>query len=97
MEHIRSKYVIVFSTEKIRVQVKFGLDKSDNIKIWIRDWWPILDFFGSDNSEEAKFGSKSDSDNRNVKNVMFGFKIRTTNSYSYSILSGQINSDIHIG
>ena len=32
-------------------------------------------FFKLDNSEEVKFGSKSSSDNRNVKNVMFGFKI----------------------
>jgi len=45
-------------------------------------------FFGSDNSDKDKFGSKSDSGNKNVKNLMFRFKIRTKNSCSYSIFFG---------
>jgi len=44
-------------------------------------------FFESDNSDKAKFGSKSNSDNRNVKNVMSGFKIWTKNSCPYPIFS----------
>jgi len=47
--------------------------------------YPI--FFGSDNPDKAKFGSKSGSDNKNVKNVMFEFKIRMKNSYLYPIFS----------
>ena len=54
-------------------------------------------FFGSDNSDEDKFGSKSGWDNRNVKNVMSGFKIRTKNSYPYPIFSGRTNSGIRVG
>ena len=45
-------------------------------------------FFGSGNSDEGKFGSKSGSDNKNVKNLMSGFKIRTKNSCPYPIFSG---------
>ena len=45
------------------------------------------DFFGSGNLDEGKLGSKSDSDNRNVKNLTSGFKIRTKNSCSYPIFS----------
>jgi len=45
-------------------------------------------FFGSDNSNDVKFGSKSGPDNRNMKNIMFGFKIRTNNSCPYPIFFG---------
>jgi len=45
-------------------------------------------FFESDNSNEAKFESKSSSNNRNVKNIMFGFKIRMKGFYMYSIFFG---------
>ena len=44
-----------------------------------------IPFFGLDNSDEGKFGSKSGSDNRNVKSLMSGFKIRTKNSCPYLI------------
>jgi len=44
-----------------------------------------IPFFGLYNSDETKFESKSGSDNRNVKNVMSRFKIRTKKSYLYSI------------
>ena len=57
-----------------------------------------LIFFGSFNSDKAKFGSKSDSDNRNVKNVMFGFKIRTKNSCPLpDFFRVGTNSDIQVG
>ena len=42
-------------------------------------------FFRSDNSDEGKFRSKSGSDNRNVKNLMSGFKIRTKIFYPYPV------------
>ena len=45
-------------------------------------------FFGSDNSDEGKFGSKSGSNNRNVKNLISEFKIQTKNSCPYPIFSG---------
>ena len=41
--------------------------------------------FESDNLDEAKFGSKLSSDNRNVKNLMSGFKMRAKNSCLYLI------------
>ena len=34
-------------------------------------------FFGSDNSGNTRFGSKSDSNNKNIKNVGPEFKIQT--------------------
>jgi len=34
-------------------------------------------FFGPNNSDKANFGSKFDSNNRNIKKVVFKFKIRT--------------------
>ena len=49
----------------------------------IDDWYPS--FFGFDNWDKAKLGSKSGSDNRNVKNVTLGFKIRIKNLCSYPI------------
>jgi len=45
-------------------------------------------FSGSDSSDEGKFGSRSGSDNRNVKNLMSGFKIRTNNSCPYPMFFG---------
>ena len=57
--------------------------------------YPI--FFGSDNSDESKFGSKSGSDNRNVKNLMSGFKIWTKNSCPYLIFLGRTNLGIRVG
>jgi len=45
----------------------------------------VSGIFRSDNSNETIFGSKSGSDNKNVKKVMSEFKIRTKNSYPYSI------------
>jgi len=45
-------------------------------------------FLESDNSNKDKFRSKLDSDNRNVKNIMSRFKIRTKNSCPYSIFFG---------
>ena len=42
-------------------------------------------FFRVGHSDEAKFESKSGSNNKNVKNVMFGFKIGTKNSYPYLV------------
>ena len=49
--------------------IKFGQELITDVNI----------FFESENSGNAKFGSKSDSNNRNVKNVMSEFKIRTKN------------------
>ena len=69
---------------KIRVRVKFESDNSDNVKIRTRNWCPISDFFELDNSDEGKFGSKSNLDNRNVKNLMSKFKIRMKFFYLYS-------------
>ena len=43
-------------------------------------------FFGSNNSDEVKFGSKSGSDNRNVQIVMSEFKIQTKNSCLYPVV-----------
>ena len=37
-------------------------------------------FLGLDNSDGIKFGPISDLDNRNMKNVVFTFKIRTKSS-----------------
>ena len=51
-------------------------------------------FSGSDNLDVTKFESKSDLNNRNVKNVMFGFKIRMKNSCPYPNFSNRINSNI---
>ena len=52
-----------------RTMSKFGREIDDR----------YLGFSGSDSSNKSKFESKSDSDNRDVKNVMFEFKIWTKN------------------
>ena len=63
---------------KIRIQIKSGLNKSD-IKILtkIDIFNPI--FSGLNNSNNAKFESKSNSDNRKIKNITSEIKIRTKN------------------
>jgi len=67
---------------KIRVG-QFGQCQNSDVKLMS----DIRVFFGSGNLDEGKLGSKSDSDNRNVKNLTSGFKIRTKNSCSYPIFS----------
>ena len=49
----------------------------------IGDRYPV--FFLLDNSDKAKFRSKSSSDNKNIKIVIFKYKIRIKNSQSYPI------------
>ena len=48
-------------------------------------------FFRPDNSNKAKFGSKLGLDNKNAKNEMSEFKIRTKNSCPYPIFSSGTN------
>jgi len=79
--------------EKIRVWVKFGSDKSDNVKIRTRNWWPIPDFFPN---RTIRTTLNLDSDNRNMKNVMSIFKIWTENSCPYPVFPGRTNLDIWI-
>ena len=62
-------------------QIWVGQCQNSDIKLVID-----IRLFGSDNSNETKFESKSSSDNRNVKKVMSEFKIRTKNSYLYPIV-----------
>ena len=47
-------------------------------------------FFRSDDSDRVKFGQKSNSNNRCIKNVAFGFTIQKKNPQLYIIFSNQI-------
>ena len=48
-------------------------------------------FLRADNSNKTKFRSKLGSNNSNVKNFMFGFKIRTKGPYFIFFRSGKFD------